>query len=68
MEETVAVGYHSVTRLANPGNISKLKEMFPEAPKGVFTHMHGNIALLIGLDNSRLHPKGGRDVGKFRLV
>ena len=52
----------------NPGNISKLKELFPGAPEDALTPTYGDIDLLIGLDNRRLHSKGGIDVGNFRLL
>ena len=45
-----------------------LEELFPDAPEGVFTHTHGHIDLPIGPDQGILHPKGGIDIGNFRLV
>ena len=55
------MGLNGLPCLAVPGDISKLKEMFTDAQEGVSTHMQGNIDLLIGLDNHRLHPMEGRD-------
>jgi hypothetical protein len=68
-EHTVrAVGINSISDTGPAPDMTPIQALFPGFPVATFRRPQGEVDVLLGMNNRRLHPNGVKDVENLRMM